>query len=195
MSSSSLSRENRESVKPKTIFDAVRTGDFDRVSEYITKGGAVHESDGMGLTMLHHCCFGDGGEINKKIMELLAQQPKVDLEAQDQDGFTPLAAAASFGNLAAVEVLLACGVNANARDAAKRTPLHLAALCSKTTGPVIASKLIKEGGASLNIRSIANMTAGESAKANGASKEMLQILGVAVQEAAEKAVEELKKVE
>lgn len=189
------SREAREAAKPKTIFDAVRSGDFDRVADYISKGGAVHESDRMGLTMLHHCCFGDGGDVNRKLMELLTQQPKVDLEAQDQDGFTPLAAAASFGNLAAVEVLIACGVNANARDSAKRTPLHLAALCAKPTGPEIAARLIKDGGASLNIRSIANMTAGEAAKANNASKEMLKVLGVAVQEAAEKALEEMKKTE
>jgi ankyrin repeat protein len=188
-------REERETKKPKTIFDAVRSGDFERVAEYISKGGAVHESDAMGLTMLHHCCFGDGGDINRKMMELLTQQPKVDLEAQDQDGFTPLAAAASFGNLAAVDVLIACGVNANARDSAKRTPLHLAALCSKQNGPAIASKLIKEGGASLAIRSIAMMTPGEAAKANGASQEMLTVLGVAIQEAAVKAVEELKKAE
>lgn len=67
-------------------------------------------------------------DANKQILQLLVAW-KVNINAQDKYGITPLHLACSRGNRAAVEVLLAAGnININVQDKQQDTPLHNACL-------------------------------------------------------------------
>ena len=59
-----------------------------------------------------------------------------DLNAREENGFTPLHYAAAFAkttDLAVIKALLDAGAGPNAREEAGLTPLHLAAARAKTT--------------------------------------------------------------
>jgi ankyrin repeat protein len=163
---------------PPVLYDAVRMGDFERLAEYLSKGGAVHESDSRGMTLLHHACYIRNATATQRALDLLLRSERIDLEAQDGDGWTPLHAACSTGNVAAVSALLAAGVNVNARDQAKRTPLHVAVSRCIEGSIEVVSKLIASG-SSLTARNVGNATPVDAARANGATPEMLAALGAA----------------
>ena len=65
------------------------------------------------------------GHVAVTVM-LLARQ-KIDVNAQDEFGWTPLHNAASKGSEAIVHLLIVSGANVNARNADNSTPLHVAA--------------------------------------------------------------------
>ena len=50
-----------------------------------------------------------------------------DIEAQTNDGWTPLHSAANWGHVEEASFLLSCGANINAQTAGLQTPCHLAA--------------------------------------------------------------------
>ena len=50
-----------------------------------------------------------------------------DVDAQEEEGYTPLHFAVAGGHTRVLAMLLAAGADVNAPDATARTPLHLAA--------------------------------------------------------------------
>lgn len=60
------------------------------------------------------------GDVNK-VSEFLASG--IDINAQDEAGFSPIHAAASYGHVALLEYLISQGANVNLRDADGDTPL------------------------------------------------------------------------
>lgn len=81
-----------------------------------------HEGQTMERTVLHNAAIiGDCSTI----LRLLAE--RVDKNARDAHGFTPLHYAVTHMHTAAVAILLRGGVDVNAQDLGRMTPLHIAA--------------------------------------------------------------------
>jgi ankyrin len=77
-----------------------------------------------------------------KALELLAAQPRVDVNQHSLDGTTPLHWAVYNNDVALVERLLAAGANPNARNDYNSTPLVEAAVVGN---PDVIRKLLKAG--------------------------------------------------
>jgi ankyrin len=77
-----------------------------------------------------------------KALELLAAQPRVDVNQHSLDGTTPLHWAVYNNDVALVERLLAAGANPNARNDYNSTPLVEAAVVGN---PEVIRKLLKAG--------------------------------------------------
>ncbi|WP_419420736.1 ankyrin repeat domain-containing protein [Legionella sp. D16C41] len=69
------------------------------------------------------------------------------VNAVDDNGFTPLHEAARTGDLVAIEYLLKHGADINCQSKTKRTPLHCAAAC----GNQLSTKLLLEEGADFTL--------------------------------------------
>lgn len=149
--------------KKTDIFSACRLGDVDRVTEYITKGGCVTESDQFGMTMLHHLAYSGKDAL---VQTLLGTHPtqNVDVDAADHDGWTPLHFATDQGHDNVVQLLIREGASVCSKDSNKRTPLHLAALGDRFS----CAKLLLDNGAPKNAKNVAGMTPLDCAKAVGA---------------------------
>eukprot|EP00796_Vickermania_ingenoplastis_P005312 gene5312-3814_t len=117
--------------KSGTIYDACRKGDAERVKQYISQGGCVTEGDENKMTMLHHLAFSGKVELVKLLLEAQKTQ-NVDLDASDNDGWTPLHYAADRGHADVVRFLLEEGASVGPKDSSRRTPLHLAALGNRS---------------------------------------------------------------
>ena len=81
------------------------------------------------------------------LKELLAKTPDVDLEMQDNNGWTALTFAAASGQVSTIGILLDAGAKVDVRDNEEATPLVYAAL----EGHVDAVKLLLKHGASLDV--------------------------------------------
>lgn len=146
----------------KSIYDACRQENSQRVHEYLTKGGCVTEKDDHHMTMLHHLAFAGNTELIKLLFSVSASQ-NVDVDAQDRDGWTPLHYACDRGHTSSASVLLDEGASASSRDGSKRTPLHLAALGNHSQ---IITLLLAHGASKL-AKNAAGLTPLECAKAAG----------------------------
>lgn len=140
--------ERRDPTEP-TIYDACRTGDISRVTSYVEKGGCVTESDEQKMTFLHHAAFSGNVDVIRIVLKAQETQ-RVDLDAVDGDGWTPLHYASDRGHSAVVSVLLDEGANASSKDGMKRTPLHLAA----ARGHVECVKALLAGGAARSAKTV-----------------------------------------
>jgi len=63
---------------------------------------------------------------NSKLVELLANWEKIDLELKSSNGWTPLHKAASLHNVAVVRVLIKAGAKVDARSSSHYSAIHLA---------------------------------------------------------------------
>jgi ankyrin repeat protein len=155
------------SSKPVSLYEACRKGDLARVQGYT---GTVLESDTNKMTMLHHACHGGQAAIVQLLIDRNAE-----LDAADSDGWTPLHFAAQGGYHDLVALLAGQGANINAKDQFKRTPLHIVA-CGKTAAHLETAKQLVKHGAAMAVKNAANLTAAETATANGASEELVAVL-------------------
>ncbi|RHY22024.1 hypothetical protein DYB36_010355 [Aphanomyces astaci] len=118
---------------------------LDRMRELIQCGCDPNAKDGAGWAALHYAA--EHGVL--KAVNLLLEQPKLDLNARDVSGWTPLMCAASNGHVPVIARLLGFlvlgGANIEARDRSKWTPLH----CAAIHGNVGCAKLLLDHGAAM----------------------------------------------
>ncbi|KAL8272555.1 hypothetical protein Esti_003554 [Eimeria stiedai] len=98
--------------------------------------------DATGRSVAHFAALGGSVETLEKVLELCPGAGNV----EDKGGKTPLFAAASLGNVAAVKLLLDKGAHVNAEAEGGNTPLHEAVYAGKTD----AVKLLLTHGATVN---------------------------------------------
>ena len=91
---------------------AARTNDVTTLKALISAGNAVEEKEGQPPWPAYA----------KEVLELI--EKKVDINAKDNDGYTPLHTAAKAGNTAKVWALIAKGADINAKNNKRKTPLR-----------------------------------------------------------------------
>lgn len=110
---------------PDSLHDAAARGDLDAIRVLLDHGADVNGRNSFsGGTPLHAAIAPKlrPGLLKPTVELLLARG--ANLEVKDNDGRTPLYAAAEGSTAEAVELLLSRGANVNARNTAQQTPLH-----------------------------------------------------------------------
>jgi ankyrin repeat protein len=124
---------------------ATGRGNLAAVRLFLEKGADPNRAHHkVQITALHLAC---GGGLVNVCKELLAHS--ADLEAQDNQGWTPLMFCAQEGHLDCLEMMLSRQANVNATDLAGRTCLMQAARCGHLD---VARRLIAAG-ASIDAKS------------------------------------------
>lgn len=127
---------------------------YPAIAEYLLKNGAdVNIDDGKGENCLHEAIeeyLGDskgykhkrtsGTPDNKGVLEVLLKNPRIDLNAVDCYGRTPLMRFAAANNAEYVARLLALGASPGEVDREGRTAME------RTTDPTIQRLLKQRGG-------------------------------------------------
>lgn len=121
----------------------------DEVEELILRQCKLNTANGEGLTSLHYVCEFNRPEMIDTLQQLgsLGNSPedKLNLNAQDKYGWTPLHCAAHHGNIACVKKLLSLKADVNIPNQVGKTCLHLA--CARNRGTIVS--VLLAGGASL----------------------------------------------
>ncbi|KOC66568.1 Ankyrin repeat and death domain-containing protein 1A [Habropoda laboriosa] len=125
--------------KHQTLLMCAAQGNNVRVMEYLAE--AVESLNGdatdcTGATALHHAASA-GHPI---MITALSSVPRIELNATDNKGQTPMHCACAEEHLEAVEVLIELGANVDAQDNEGNTPLHVA---TRTRHTAIAQLLLK----------------------------------------------------
>uniref|UniRef100_A0ABD2VZP1 Uncharacterized protein n=1 Tax=Trichogramma kaykai TaxID=54128 RepID=A0ABD2VZP1_9HYME len=90
-------------------------------------------SDNKRQTCLHIICMRDDENIAKMLFQICDEKHRpIKVDAQDNEGRTPLHKAIDKGNIKLVEILLRRGARPNLADDKKITPLH--AICKRKNG-------------------------------------------------------------
>ena len=119
------------------MWDAAYSGDFDELFHILVdchadegsspKGGDTEEvsfareANRQGITLLHLCCFANSVKCVRLLLTLGAR-----VNRADDDGWTPLHAAAAGGHVDVIHVLVAGGAGLEAVDARGRTASDVA---------------------------------------------------------------------
>lgn len=144
--------DSRNAVGETALKEACDEG-FPAIAEYLLKNGAdVNETDDKGENCFHEAIeeyLGEGKPYThhrtsgtpdpKGVLEVLLKQPRLDLNATDVYGRTPLMRFAAANNAEYVSRLLALGASTGEVDRAGRTAMD------RSTDPTI-QKLIKARG-------------------------------------------------
>lgn len=105
-----------------TIFQQTRV-----LTVLLARGANANAKDTEGLTSLHHAA----GQGHWKVVQILVVWGKVDLEARDNDGNTPLHSAVMGSNAGVkgipkvIKILLARGADKEAHESSGYTPLEM----------------------------------------------------------------------
>ncbi|XP_031771636.1 ankyrin repeat and death domain-containing protein 1A isoform X1 [Apis florea] len=127
--------------KQYTLLMCAARGNNVRVVEYLAE--AVESLNGdatdcTGATALHHAASAG----HPSMITALSNVPRIELNATDKKGQTPIHCACAEEHLEAVEVLIALGANVDAQDHEGNTPLHVA---TRTRHTAIAQLLLRAG--------------------------------------------------
>lgn len=101
----------------------------------------LHNRDEDGRTLLHIAAEGSGS----RVVAYLCEDPRVDINAKDDELETALHCATKIGNLSAMKILIDHGIFINEIDAKKKSALHWA--CA--SGNLSAAKILINAGADL----------------------------------------------
>jgi uncharacterized protein len=178
----------------KDFFDAIRTGDRDRVSEMIAADEALlNATDENGLGPFTVAKYSGRNEIAALLLEkgveldifaacVAGAEPRVVelaggerelIQSYSQDGWTPLHLACFFNHPAIAEALILYGadVQARSRNPMQNAPLHAAAAGRSRE----AVRILLQHGADVNAKQEGGWTALHAASQNG-DVEMVQLL-------------------
>ncbi|KAF3422214.1 hypothetical protein E2986_02757 [Frieseomelitta varia] len=127
--------------KQHTLLMCAAQGNNVHVVEYLAE--AVESLNGdatdcTGATALHHAASAG----HPTMITALANVPRIELNARDKKGQTPVHYACTQEHLEAVEVLIGLGANVDAQDSEENTPLHVA---TRTRHTAIAQLLLRTG--------------------------------------------------
>ena len=117
---------------------ACNAGHLDIVQELLVAGSSPNQPDATNTTPLHDAA----SQGNEKMIDLLLEQPGVEIEVKNSKGFTPLLVAVSRGCFSSAKKLLQRGANPKAQATGNLTALHLAASLGNTA---LLEELIKHG--------------------------------------------------
>lgn len=109
-------------------FQAARDGDLDTLRAYFRAGRPVNDPNPRGDTLLTVAAYRGQAEA----VELILDQPKVEVDARNKMGLTALSAAAFHGHTAVAKTLVKAKADVNAANASGQTPLMFAALAGRT---------------------------------------------------------------
>lgn len=98
-------------------------GDLEKWDELVEAMANVHATDDFQETALHLACTYNQLEMVK----VLVKEAKMNLEATNYEGWTPLCCAMVWGHMSVAKYLLKCGANPNHVTTDGNTLLHLAA--------------------------------------------------------------------
>ena len=130
---------------PKKLWDAVSDGDASLIKRLIKNGVDVNAKDRIGETALHRAVRKPSHTA--VAISALLTATNINMDAKNNDGWTPLHIAAEFNLTEAIKALLAGGSNAESQGQSSgysgSTPLMLAALHGHTA----AVKALLDGGA------------------------------------------------
>ncbi|XP_023318093.1 serine/threonine-protein phosphatase 6 regulatory ankyrin repeat subunit A-like [Trichogramma pretiosum] len=117
------------------LHGAIFDGNINLVEILLRRGARPNIVDKRGSTPLHYSCKRDVDDENMANMLFQICDEKhqmVQVDAQDNEGRTPLHEAIDKGNIKLVEILLRRGARPNLADNKKLTPLH--AICKRKNG-------------------------------------------------------------
>ncbi|CAK9819680.1 Ankyrin repeat and death domain-containing protein 1A [Anthophora quadrimaculata] len=125
--------------KQHTLLMCAAQGNNVHVVEYLAE--AVESLNGdatdcTGATALHHAASAG----HPTMITALSSVPRIELNATDKKGQTPIHCACAEEHLEAVEVLIGLGANVDAQDNEGNTPLHVA---TRTRHTAIAQLLLR----------------------------------------------------
>ncbi|WP_265027666.1 ankyrin repeat domain-containing protein [Wolbachia endosymbiont (group B) of Chorthippus parallelus] len=109
-------------LQDKVLFNAVKQGDRDKISEYLTSGADVDVTNRWGWGMLHIAA--ENGDLS---MIRFLQSKGANLNMKSISGESPLHVATKNGYKNVAEFLLEHGVSASEPGKNNKTPLHYAA--------------------------------------------------------------------
>lgn len=150
---SGVSADSRNAAGETALNEACDEG-YPAIAEYLLKNGAnINETDGQGENCFHEAIeeylgFAKGYKHNrpggnpdpKGVLEVLLKDPRLDLNAPDPWGRTPLMRFAAANNTEYVARLLAMGASPGEVDRDGRTAMD------RTTDPTIQKLLKQRGG-------------------------------------------------
>ncbi|XP_023315856.1 ankyrin-1-like [Trichogramma pretiosum] len=111
---------------------AMKSGNTNAVEQLLRRGADPHLVNDDGETCLHIICKSDWNDENmaKMLFEVCDEKHQtVQVDARDNEGWTPLLAAIYQGNINLVECLLRRGASPHLADYNELTPLH--AICER----------------------------------------------------------------
>lgn len=103
------------------LIEAVKTGNVSALSSALASGTSATEIDGQGRTALHYAAaLGD-----LAVLQLLLKQNGVDINATDEDGYTPLHRAAQNDRNENIRVLISAKADVARENKRGETPSDL----------------------------------------------------------------------